>query len=136
MKKGTEIIIVNAYEGATYQNGDKGFYTGEDNLFIINKEEYRLYAYEYEEIREPHIFDQIIEEMRRHEKWNLHLDIMDDFSGYFTIKGEECKQFNNLESALSWLKEQNKPKEKTIRIEGRDFTIDELKKMIEGKDEI
>jgi len=133
MKEGTKVVITNAYDGFEYKNGDKAFYNRKCSFSFENGMQCNLFPSEYEEVRDPHIFDQIMEEMTVYRKRidnATSIEIFCDFSG--RIVNEDDKMlccFGSLEGALNWLKEQNKPKEEIIKLNGG-FTISQLKQMI------
>jgi len=138
MKKGTEIIVTDAFAGQPYKNGDKAVYNGAHSFLFGNGMQYRLYPYEYEEVREPHIFDQIIEEIKKYKLYTSINIFSDKSGGILNQRNKEVFSFGShngrLEGALDWLKEQNKPKEETINVEGQDMTLAELKQMIKERE--
>ena len=135
MKPGTKIRITEPYDGTQYKKDDIGVYI-DISFFTIGEDVVDLFPSEYEIIQEKSTLDQIKEEMDTYKNIN-NKDIGFRFWGNtdtcrFILGNSESLDypFINYENALKWLKEQNKPKEKTINIEGKDFTLDQLKKLI------
>ncbi len=144
MKKGTKLKIVGDKTGHDIPIGSIVNATGKEDDVIY---EGRVFSVCLEDIEVVQVFDEIIEEIDafntgayliKGQQGYISLNIVTSLhsSGIFQIRTGNnyttmLYTFSTPEDILKWLKKQNKTKEPTLNVEGKDLTITEIKKMIE-----